>query len=84
MMTDKLPDDVRDWSPEHVKQYLEKHINSSKYNDEDIKKIYDQEIDGESFLLLTRMELISESLKIKVGHTTGIMKLVEKLKETQG
>ncbi|CAB4484727.1 hypothetical protein RhiirA1_453878 [Rhizophagus irregularis] len=29
------------------------------------------------------MELISESSKIKVGHVTGIMKLVEKLKETQ-
>ncbi|CAB4401350.1 unnamed protein product [Rhizophagus irregularis] len=29
------------------------------------------------------MELISESPKIKVGHVTGIMKLVEKLKETQ-
>lgn len=37
-----------------------------------------------SFLLLTRMERISDPIKIKMGHATSIMKLVGKLKEKQG
>ena len=32
MMTDKNPNDVKEWSPEHVKKHLEEHITSSKYD----------------------------------------------------
>ena len=86
MMTDKNPNDVKEWSPEHVKKHLEEHITSSKYDNNDIKKIWDQDVDGYTFLRLTEEKLTNTNglFKIKLEHASHIMKLVERLKEKQG
>ena len=83
MMTDIPPNDVKDWSPEHVKIYLEKHIDSSVYDEDDIKKIHDQNTHGKAFLRLTEEKLtnVNGLFKIKFGNAIDIMELVEKLQE---
>ncbi|GES93927.1 hypothetical protein GLOIN_2v1782831 [Rhizophagus clarus] len=80
-----FPDDVRKWSPEHVKKYLENHVSSSVYNEDDIKKINEQNVHGKAFLRLTETILTNENgpFKIKFGSAIDIIELVEKLVEKQ-
>ena len=39
MMTDKAPINVTEWSPEHVRKYLEKHMKSSHFKEDAINKL---------------------------------------------
>ncbi|PKC52488.1 hypothetical protein RhiirA1_543488 [Rhizophagus irregularis] len=85
MMSDKLPANVKDWTPAHIKKHLKRHMNNSSYDEDDIEKIEKQNTGGKAFLRLTIQMLTNENgpFKIKFGNATDIMELVEKLKEKQ-
>lgn len=82
----EFPEDVRKWSPEHVKKYLENNLSSSIYNEDDIKKIQEQNVHGKAFLRLTEAILTNENgpFKIKFGSAIDIIELLEKLIGKQG
>ncbi len=46
MMTDKNPNNIKEWSLEHVKKYLEEHMTSFRYDNNNIKKIWNQDVDS--------------------------------------
>ncbi|CAG8718329.1 13567_t:CDS:2 [Funneliformis mosseae] len=80
----KLPSNVKMWSPDHVKKFLESRMNNLDFNEIDVKKIRDKELTGRAFLRLTE-----EKLTRKVGlyelnqvPAEGIMELVEELNKT--
>ncbi|CAG8650464.1 11648_t:CDS:2 [Funneliformis caledonium] len=85
MMTDKAPINVMEWSPEHVKKYLEKHIKSSYFKEDAINKLLGQDVDGWLFLKLTEEKLICKNgpYELKPGSAERIIELVERLKEKQ-
>ncbi|RGB33061.1 hypothetical protein C1646_669666 [Rhizophagus diaphanus] len=58
-MDERTPDDVMSWSPNHVKLYLEKHLEQSRYDEDDIKKLWDLEINRKYFLHLAEEKLIN-------------------------
>ncbi|CAG8611929.1 933_t:CDS:2 [Diversispora eburnea] len=53
----KLPDDVKKWTPEDVKKFLISRIKDLDYNETDIRKIRDQDLTGRAFLRLTEEKL---------------------------
>jgi hypothetical protein len=46
----RMPNDIKKWSSEHVKQFLEEHMNNLSYDENNIKKIHYQNVNGYSFL----------------------------------
>ena len=86
MMTDKAPINVMEWSPEHVRKYLEKHMKSSHFKEDAINKLLSQDVDGWLFLKLTEEKLTRKNgpYELKPGPAERIIELVERLKEKQG
>ncbi|CAG8470406.1 6567_t:CDS:2, partial [Ambispora gerdemannii] len=56
-MDDELPDDVKKWSPNHVKKFLESRMKNLDFNEADIEKIRNQDLTGRAFLRLTEEKL---------------------------
>ncbi|CAJ0650009.1 13035_t:CDS:2 [Entrophospora sp. SA101] len=83
---DKLPDDIKRWSPDHVKKFLESCMKNSDFNETDIKKIREQDLTGRAFLHLTEEKLTHKLglYKLKPSPAKGIMELVEELNEKLG
>ncbi|CAI2196303.1 3114_t:CDS:2, partial [Funneliformis geosporum] len=79
----KLPDDARKWSPDHVKKFLESRMNGSDFNNDDIKKIRKQDLTGKAFFRLTEEKLtrIPGLYELKPSPAEEIMELIEELKE---
>ncbi|CAG8677760.1 5041_t:CDS:2 [Acaulospora morrowiae] len=80
-MTDKLPDNVKQWTPDHVEQFLRSRIGDSNYNQADIDKIRNQGLDGRAFLRLSEEKLTRKNslYELKSSPAEGIMELVEEL-----
>ena len=85
-MTDKAPINVTEWSPEHIRKYLEKHMKSSHFKEDAINKLLGQDVDGWLFLKLTEEKLTRKNgpYELKPGPAERIIELVERLKEKQG
>ncbi|GES81118.1 hypothetical protein GLOIN_2v1782831 [Rhizophagus clarus] len=85
MMADKAPNNIQEWSPKHVRNYLEKHMNGSDFKEDDINKLQDQDVNGWFFLRLTEEKLTrrNDPYELKPGPAERIMELVERLKEKQ-
>ena len=86
MMTDKAPINVTEWSPEHVRKYLEKHMKSSHFKKDAINKLLGQDVDRWLFFKLIEEKLTYKNgpYKLKPSPTERIIELVERLKEKQG
>ncbi|GBB89288.1 hypothetical protein RclHR1_00160004 [Rhizophagus clarus] len=84
-MADKAPNNIQEWSPKHVRNYLEKHMNGSDFKEDDINKLQDQDVNGWFFLRLTEEKLTrrNDPYELKPGPAERIMELVERLKEKQ-
>ncbi|CAG8487496.1 472_t:CDS:2, partial [Ambispora leptoticha] len=83
---DKFPDNVRMWSPDHVKKFLESRMDGSDFNKDDINKLRSQDLTGKAFLHLTEEKLTRRPglYELKPSPVEGIMELVEELKEKLG
>ncbi|CAG8566692.1 13258_t:CDS:2 [Funneliformis mosseae] len=77
----KLPSNVKMWSPDHVKKFLESRMNNSDFNEIDIKKIRDKKLTGRAFLRLTEEKLTRKDglYELNPSPAEGIMELVEEL-----
>jgi hypothetical protein len=54
----KFPSDIKMWSPDHVKEFLESRMNDYDFKEIDVKKIKDKELTGRAFLRLTEEKLV--------------------------
>ncbi|CAB4383404.1 unnamed protein product [Rhizophagus irregularis] len=77
----KLPSNVKMWSPDHVKKFLESRMNNSDFNEIDVKKIRNKELTGRAFLRLTEEKLTRKDglYELNPSPAEGIMELVEEL-----
>ncbi|RHZ69854.1 hypothetical protein Glove_277g16 [Diversispora epigaea] len=83
---DQFPNNIKKWSPDHVKKFLESHMKDSDYNEIDIKKIREQDLSGRAFLRLTEEKLTRKPglYELKPSPAEGIMELVEELNKKLG
>ncbi|RHZ59861.1 hypothetical protein Glove_360g22 [Diversispora epigaea] len=79
----KFPNDVKQWSPDDVKYFLESRMSGSDYNQTDIDKIRAKNLTGRAFLRLNEMKLMFKPgpFELEFSPAEGIMELVEELKE---
>ncbi|CAG8617877.1 6825_t:CDS:10, partial [Funneliformis caledonium] len=78
---DKLPKDIKKWSPDYVKKFLEFRMKDLDFNETDVKKIRDQNLTGRAFLRLTEDKLTRKPglYELKPSLAESIMELVEEL-----
>ncbi len=69
------------WFSDHVKKFLESHINNSNFNKINIRKIWDRELTGKAFFHLTKEKLTRKDgfYKLNPSSTEGIIELIEEL-----
>ena len=78
--TSALPtvEQVKEWSRDDVKPFLQENRTRLDLEDEDINKIYTQKVKGSTFLDLTRDDLLA--IKIPLGPAKEIEKLINEIK----
>ena len=83
---DNLPEDIKKWSPDHVKKFLESRMKDLDFNETDVKKIRDQDLTGRAFLRLTEEKLTRKPglYELKPSPAESIMELVEELNKKLG
>jgi len=79
-LTASLPtvEQVKAWSRDDVKTFLQGNITRLDLEGEDIDKIYTQRVKGSTFLVLTRDDLLA--IKIPLGPAKEIEKLINEIK----
>ncbi|CAB5395017.1 unnamed protein product [Rhizophagus irregularis] len=69
MMSDKLPANVKDWTPAHIKKHLKRHMNNSSYDEDDIEKLKNRIPFGNATDI---MELVEKLKEKQEEHPTSV------------
>ncbi|CAG8832348.1 17673_t:CDS:2, partial [Racocetra persica] len=80
---DKLPENIKEWTSDHVKKFLESRMKDLDFNETDVKKIRGQDLTGRAFLRLTEEKLTRKPglYELKPSPAESIMELVEEPNE---
>ncbi|CAG8772184.1 3323_t:CDS:2 [Funneliformis caledonium] len=76
MMTDKAPINVTEWSPEHVRKYLEKHMKSLHFKEDAINKLLKISPASVEVITATEFEKFCENNKRQLEKLNKIMNTV--------